>query len=282
MFRWMAARARRWRMKTLKPFGRSSTSAVRLSLGDRSARVAQSLSDSFADVDAVEVVEGNLLDLDCDAIVSPANSFGDMSGGIDKAIDDFHGGRAQTAVRSAIIDRYLGELPVGVALLVELGGPRLPSVVAAPTMRVPGDVRGTINAYLSMRAALVAVLLHNSSSGGTIRSLVIPGLCTGVGGMHGAEAAAQMRAAYDNVVGVTGNGWSLRCWLLTRCGGQGREHAKRLVGSPESGTFFLRFCPGCERVWSGSVWKRDGGGTRRGRWDRDVPRVGKLAARRRA
>jgi O-acetyl-ADP-ribose deacetylase (regulator of RNase III) len=68
-------------------------------------------------------------------------------------------------------------------------------------MRVAGSVADTINAYLSMRAALVAVLLHNKGNGRTIRSLAVPGLCTGVGGMHPAEAAEQMRAAYDSVVG---------------------------------------------------------------------------------
>src|SRR5439155_1431675 len=75
-------------------------------------------------------------------------------------IDDFHHGEAQRRVRAAIADRYLGELPVGAALVVELPAPRFPFVVAAPTMRVPGSVAGSINAYLSLRAALVAVLLH--------------------------------------------------------------------------------------------------------------------------
>jgi O-acetyl-ADP-ribose deacetylase (regulator of RNase III) len=45
------------------------------------------------------------------------------------------------------------------------------------------------------------VLRHNVGGGRPIRSLAIPGLCTGVGGMHPAEAAGQMKAAYDNVVG---------------------------------------------------------------------------------
>src|SRR5262249_51159080 len=160
-----------WRMKTLKPFGRSvSVSDLRLSLGDLDPGIARALADAFADADAAEVVEGNLLDLGCDAVVSPANSFGDMGGGIDKAIDDLHKGNTQEAVRAANAGRFVGELPVGAALVVELPGPWLPFVVAAPTMRVPGNVAGTINAYLSMRAALVAILLHNKGSR-AVRSL---------------------------------------------------------------------------------------------------------------
>jgi O-acetyl-ADP-ribose deacetylase (regulator of RNase III) len=194
-------------MKTLKPFdGRRGE--LRISVGDLAPHVARALACAFDGAPDVEVVEGNLLDLRCDAIVSPANSFGDMSGGIDKAIDDFHHGEAQSRVREAIKDQFLGELPVGMALIVEVPGPSIPFVVAAPTMRVPASVVGSINAYLAMRAALVAVLLHNnnnnSSSKRKIASLAVPGLCTGVGGMHHDEAAEQMRAAHDNVVG---EGW---------------------------------------------------------------------------
>jgi O-acetyl-ADP-ribose deacetylase (regulator of RNase III) len=201
MFHWLTGKARRWRMKTLKPFGQPAANDLRLSLGDMNPGVAGALEGTFTDIAAVEVVEGNLLDLPCDAIVSPANSFGDMSGGIDKAIDDFHHGEAQRRVRAAIAEQFLGELPVGAALVVELPAVRFPFVVAAPTMRVPGSVAGTINAYLAMRATLVAVLRHNAGAARPIRSLAIPGLGTGVGGIPSQEAAAQMRQAYDNVIG---------------------------------------------------------------------------------
>src|SRR5262245_45982378 len=109
---------RRWRMKVHKPFGKSATEGLRISLGDSNPGVAHALAVAFADVDLVEVAEGNLLDLACDAIVSPANSFGDMGGGIDKAIDDFHHGAAQTRVTTAIAEQFFGELPVGAAIVV--------------------------------------------------------------------------------------------------------------------------------------------------------------------
>src|SRR4051812_12500031 len=92
MFEALMRRIRRRRMVTLKPFGPVADDELRISLGDLSASVADRLAYYFHGVPAVEVVHGNLLDLDCQAIVSPANSFGDMSGGIDKAIDDFHRG----------------------------------------------------------------------------------------------------------------------------------------------------------------------------------------------
>ena len=198
----MRAKARRWRMKILKPFGAFSTRAeLRLSLVDRNGDVAEALARAFHDTPAVEVAEGNLLDLASDAIVSPANSFGDMSGGIDKSIDDFHHGAAQRSIMAAIAEHFLGELPVGMALIVELPSRRFPFVVSAPTMRVPSRVADSLNAYLAMRAALVAVLRHNAAGLRAIRSLAVPGLCTGVGGMAPEEAAEQMLAAYDNIIG---------------------------------------------------------------------------------
>lgn len=189
-------------MRILKPYGENAGASLRVSLGDRDAATAEALAAAFAGADGVEVVAGDILLLDSDAIVSPANSFGDMGGGIDKAIDDFHRGEAQRLVMAAIAREYCGELPVGAALAVPLPGRRFRCVVAAPTMRVPGDVSGTINAYLAMRAALVEILRYNSGMGeGQIRTIAIPGLGTGIGRIPAPEAAEQMRAAYDNIIG---------------------------------------------------------------------------------
>jgi O-acetyl-ADP-ribose deacetylase (regulator of RNase III) len=191
-------------MRVAKPFaGGLASGTVRISLCDTNEEMVDAWIDTFRDVDAVEIVQGDLLDLKCQALVSPCNSFGDMSGGLDKRIDDFFEGAAQRSVVAAIREQWLGELPVGAALLVPLHRDSIRFLVVAPTMRVPGNVAGTINAYLSMRATLVAILQHNGR-GAVIERLGMPGLCTGVGGMNCGLAARQMRAAYDNVVG---GGW---------------------------------------------------------------------------
>lgn len=193
----------RWRrrnLKTLKPFRVTGSQSLQLTVGDANPDLAATLAKAFTDADAVEVVSGNLLSTACDAIVSPANSFGNMGGGIDKAIDDFHRGEAQRLVMEEIRQHYFGELPVGMAMVVEIDSSRFPFVVAAPTMRIPGSVQGSINAYLSMRAALVAVLRHNRDAKRRIQTLAVPGLGTGVGGIDYLDAAQQMRAAYDNVI----------------------------------------------------------------------------------
>jgi O-acetyl-ADP-ribose deacetylase (regulator of RNase III) len=188
-------------MRVVKPFVPSGERTLRISLCDTNPEVVDAWLDTFSDVEGVEVLLGDLLDAGCDAIVSPANSFGDMSGGVDKRIDDHFRGATQSAVVQAIRDRYFGELPVGVALVVQMADCRLPLIVASPTMRVPQSVGSTIYAYLAFRGALVSVLQHNLISSPRIGSLAVPGLCTGVGGMPYGQAARQMRSAYDNVVG---------------------------------------------------------------------------------
>src|SRR5258707_12007415 len=88
------SRWRRWRMRTLKPFGSFAPPAVRCSLADTNLGLCQALAFAFRERPGVEVVCGNLFDLSCDAVVSPASSFRHMGGGIDMAIDVFLGGEA--------------------------------------------------------------------------------------------------------------------------------------------------------------------------------------------
>jgi len=201
MYRRLLDRVRRMKLKVVKPLRDLQRAAsLRVTLCDQNPEVAQALAESFLDVDEVEVVVGSLFDTDCDALVSPANSFGDMSGGIDQKIDEFYAGQAQRVVMERIAEQFHGELPVGMASLFEMGTRRFPYLIASPTMRVPSRVPDTLNAYLSMRAALIAVLDFNRTHGdGRIASLAVPGLCTGVGGMAGENAAVQMKAAYDMV-----------------------------------------------------------------------------------
>lgn len=146
------------------------------------------------------MLEGDLLELDCDVLVSPANSFGFMDGGIDQAIDRSYRGAARRAVLDWIAEQFYGALPVGLATVMGMPSRRFPFLVVAPTMRVPGDSRGTINAYLAIRAAFTAIFDHKRGLVGRIGSVATPGLCTGVGAMSANDSASQMRAAYEMIV----------------------------------------------------------------------------------
>ncbi len=152
----------------------------------------------FQDCEMVEVVHGDILAEETDTIVSPANSFGYMDGGLDLALSLHFGWHLEKAVRSVLLKEYDGELPVGQAIIVPTQHEQIPWLVSAPTMRVPMVVKDTVYAYLAFRAMLRALDRHNSTtSDQPIRSIACPGLGTGEGQMPAERCARQMRYAYD-------------------------------------------------------------------------------------
>lgn len=172
----------------------------RIFLVDRRPLLVRAWSEVFASFDWIEPIEGDFFEREADAMLSPANSFGIMDGGLDAAIRAMLGGTIEGEVQAMIVARHHGELPVGVADLVSTGHERWPWLVVAPTMRIPQNIAQTLNAYLSFRAALLAVVDHNQRTpGAPIRTLLAPGCGTGIGGMDTRRCAAQMRVALDHV-----------------------------------------------------------------------------------
>lgn len=151
-------------------------------------------------LDDVEIRKGSVFDAPYDALVSPANSFGFMDGGIDAQYTDRFGTRVQDAVRLGILQHHQGELLIGQALIVETGTADFPYLVAAPTMRVPMALPAdSVNAYLATRAVLLAIrhgdLPDGRKAGDIIRAVCFPGMGTGVGRLPPDTAARQMAAA---------------------------------------------------------------------------------------
>ncbi|MFN0201232.1 MAG: macro domain-containing protein [Bacteroidia bacterium] len=171
-------------VERLKPFGKTlEEESLRMSICDQNRDIATVFAQVFAEEPNVEISCGNLLHLSADGLVSPANSFGDMGGGLDKAIDDYFSGKVQANVQRYIQTEHFGELPVGIASVLFMDNEEYPYLIVAPTMRIPGNVGKTINAYLAMRAIWVAVIKHNRLSSRKIKHILLPSLCTGVGGM---------------------------------------------------------------------------------------------------
>ena len=170
-------------------------------LVDRSPALVSAWSEAFDGCAECEIVQGNLFDHPADAMVSPANSFGIMDGGLDLAIRERLGFAIQNHVQAMILERYHGEMPVGAAEVLATDNHEWPHLVVAPTMRVPESVAHTLNAYLSFRAALLTVARFNRQEAGTIGRLVVPGLGTGIGGLEPRRCAAQMRVAYRHASG---------------------------------------------------------------------------------
>ncbi len=135
-----------------------------------------------------------------DCLVSPANSFGLMDGGMDAAIIRYFGDSLMTLVQQKILDEYLGEQPVGTSMIVETGHPQHPFLAHTPTMRVPMSIAGTDIPYVAMWPMLLAIRRHNRQQEKQIRTVVCPGLGTGIGQVSYQEAARQMALAYDHFV----------------------------------------------------------------------------------
>lgn len=160
------------------------------------------------DLPDVTIHHGSIFDLRVDAVVSPANSFGFMDGGIDALYSQRFGWDVQEQLQELIRSRHHGELLVGTAEIVETGVKRPPFLIAAPTMRVPMILRETVNPYLAARAALLLVkhgMVHSGQFIGkpvseVVTSIAFPGLGTGVGHVCPDVCAHQMRTAIEDVV----------------------------------------------------------------------------------
>lgn len=151
----------------------------------------------FGEAKDVNIVEGDITKLQCSAVVSPANSFGFMDGGLDYALSERFGWDLEKKLQKIIKELPEGELLVGQAIVLETGDVEIPYLISAPTMRIPTNfnIDTSVNAYLAMKAILL-----KAKSEPKIESVAIPGLCTGVGRMQSMIAARQMFQAYKEII----------------------------------------------------------------------------------
>lgn len=166
---------------------------MKLILLDLAPALCEAWRTAFADVPDLQIHNSSFERLigSYDCLVSPANSFGLMDGGIDAHIIDVFGPALEQRVQDEIWRVYRGEQPVGTCLLVPTGDPRCPWLAHCPTMRVPMDVSWTNHAYAAFLAALT------SADNAGIGVLCCPGLGTHTGHIPPDVAARQMRFAYD-------------------------------------------------------------------------------------
>jgi O-acetyl-ADP-ribose deacetylase (regulator of RNase III) len=174
---------------------------VLVSVDEPLARAWDRVAEAF---EHVRVYRGSILDLECDAVVSPANSFGFMDGGIDALYTEHFGRDVQDAVRWRILTGHDGELLVGSAEIVATKNPRIPYLIAAPTMRVPMRLPAdTVNPYLAARAVLRLVASGTLCDGPHteepvrehVKRVAVPGLGTGTGRVSPATCSRQVAAA---------------------------------------------------------------------------------------
>lgn len=176
----------------------TSLQNLRIELVDLSSELVHAWQSAFRPFSNVHAYQGSILEVSTDALVSPANSFGYMDGGLDLLLSEHFGWDLEDRVRAVLLADHDGELPVGEAIIVPTNNERVPWLVSAPTMRVPMTVADTANAYLAMRGILRAIRKHNRENPAQqISSVACSGLGTGTGFMPPERCARQMRYAYD-------------------------------------------------------------------------------------
>lgn len=170
--------------------------------------LAKAWQEFCGDLDFVTIHQGSILDVECDAVVSPANSFGFMDGGIDAVYMSYFGSDIQTRVRRQIFDFHKGELIVGNADAIETYDDKIPFLIIAPTMRVPMILKDTVNPYLAARAVFILINQNKFLSGSfkgkqvstQIKTVALPGLGTGVGRVGFNTCAHQVRTAINDIL----------------------------------------------------------------------------------
>lgn len=135
-----------------------------------------------------------------DAIVSPANSFGFMDGGIDKILLKMFP-QIDTKIRAIINDnkyaltpRGVPYLPIGMCISVPTGFVSCPLLLSVPTMFMPGSIIGSDNVYLAFKSIL-------QNCGNKKMTIACCGLGTLTGMLTPEASARQILRAYSEYYG---------------------------------------------------------------------------------
>lgn len=164
---------------------------MNLYLVDINYDLVEAWEKEFSDVEGVTILHEDILNVAENTIVSPANSYGFMDGGIDRLYTDFFGLQPQTRLQEAIKYRKEGYLPIGASILVTTGHDKIPYMIAAPTMLTPGIIPAS-NCFFAMSAVLQAAARNSN----IITDVYCPGLGTLTGRVDVSIAAQEMANAY--------------------------------------------------------------------------------------
>lgn len=114
---------------------------IRFIFRDRNLDVVEAWREYFQSAKDVTVSQGDIFDAPADAIVSPANSFGFMDGGIDLAYSYRFGWALQERLQAMLRAEHDGELPVGQAVILETGDEQFLGWSARPPCVSPWTCR---------------------------------------------------------------------------------------------------------------------------------------------
>ena len=146
------------------------------------------------------IEKGDLTKITCDAIINPANSFGYMGGGVAGAIKRIGG----MSIEKEAISK--APIPVGKAIVTSAGTLSCKYIIHAPTMKEPAINIDVNNVKLATKAAFdLGVKLK-------LKSIALPGMGTGVGGVPTGDAAKviaeivkEFEDKFEKIILIDGN-----------------------------------------------------------------------------
>jgi len=152
----------------------------------------------------VRLYNGSVLNVDAEAVVSPANSYGWMRDGVDELYTRTFPEMEQR-VRSAVLAYHGGETPIGEALAVPTGVARPRWLISAPVLREHDEQLSpdTVHPYLAARAVFLlwqeGTLETDGPARAAIDTIAMPGLGTDVAGLDPDVCAHQVAMAWHEV-----------------------------------------------------------------------------------
>lgn len=150
----------------------------------------------------------NLIHYDC--LVTPGNSYGDMTGGFDLSVIELLGPQFQSKLTKLISSLYpnphqydpnswdSGFQPLGTSLIIPTENDRFTYLCHTPTMECAKSIKSTPNVYMAMNSILYELYKHNINKNckSKIKTVVLPCLGTGFGQLSYDESFKQMCIAY--------------------------------------------------------------------------------------
>lgn len=125
---------------------------------------------------------------DVEAIVSPANSYGVMTGGYDRAISEYFGWDLTKRVQAYIKDTYNGPQPVATSIIFDIDGKH--KLIHTPTMLKPSRIQDPDIVRLCTKSTLDCARENN------IGSIVMPAFGGACGGLSFEVIAEQMKYCF--------------------------------------------------------------------------------------
>jgi O-acetyl-ADP-ribose deacetylase (regulator of RNase III) len=149
----------------------------------------------------VRFTVGNILRSGPGILVTPTNSEGDMSAGLDLQLKSVFPGleeRLQSYIRTLPSKR----LKIESSVWIETGNPDYPFIIFSPTFRTRWDLATPNRVYRAALAVFRSAQAYGSVS--TEQQLLMPCLGTGVGGLDPLVASRKVFQAYRRAIETPG------------------------------------------------------------------------------